>query len=86
VDLDAQKAALASFCKARELKEAKRQEQREVLRSLNESREEDSLIMGTPDQGGYIPCARAESAVKAIKEKYQNNTKPASKHWKRNLP
>jgi hypothetical protein len=75
VDLDTQKAALASFRKAQELKEAEHQEQWEVLQSLNESQEEDSLIMGTPDQGGYIPRARAESAVKAIKEKVSKQYK-----------
>ncbi|KAG1796007.1 uncharacterized protein HD556DRAFT_1307223 [Suillus plorans] len=69
LDLDAQRAALASFRKARELDEAERQEQREVLRSLDESREDDSLVSGSRDKGDFVPRARAESAVRAIREK-----------------
>ncbi|KAG2061439.1 hypothetical protein BDR06DRAFT_1001742 [Suillus hirtellus] len=45
-------------------------------RESNESRgegtswdKEDSLIAGTPDQGEYVPHARAESTVKSIKER-----------------
>ncbi|KAG2098402.1 uncharacterized protein F5147DRAFT_815844 [Suillus discolor] len=69
VDLDAQRVALETFRLAREYEEAECEEQQEVLRSLDESREDDSLILAPRDKGEYVPHARAESAVKAIKEK-----------------
>jgi hypothetical protein len=70
VDLDAQRAALESFRLAREREDTDLDEQRaEVSRSLDQTRDDSTPTVGAADKSAFVPRAKAESAVKAVKDK-----------------
>ncbi|KAG2752282.1 hypothetical protein P692DRAFT_201852930 [Suillus brevipes Sb2] len=69
VDLDAQRATLESFRLAREREDTDLDEQREVSRSLDQTRDDSTPTADAADKSAFVPRAKAESAVKAVKDK-----------------
>jgi hypothetical protein len=69
VDLDAQRAALESFRLAWEREDTDLDEQREVSRSLDQTRDDSTPTADAADKSAFVPRAKAESAVRAVKDK-----------------